>query len=170
MRVAEGKDAGKTLIAAEPGRDVASCQLHDAHGKPARAGDGDLLAEDRAHRELEAAPRAGRAQARTARDERRERMIAGQMRTDGLDVGIEIEQAAQARDDGEQRGDARETDRRFEMGAAGRHDHAAEDAVDLDRAGVAVLLHQLDAGDGTRAEEGEDGVPIVGARDSRGAA
>ncbi len=59
----------------------------------------DLLAEDRAHRELKAVPRAGHAQARPRRDQRRQYGIEREMRADRIGIGGEIEHPAHPRDD-----------------------------------------------------------------------
>ncbi len=66
-----------------------------AGGQPPRQGAGrrdrHLLADHRAHRQLEAVIRAGHPQAGTRRDQRRERLVGGQRGGDRLRVGVEVE-------------------------------------------------------------------------------
>ncbi len=55
----------------------------------------DLLADDRAHDQLEAGPRAGHAQAGRGFDERREPRIAREMLADGGRIGLQVEHAGE---------------------------------------------------------------------------
>src|SRR3546814_7544732 len=56
----------------------------------------DLLAEDRAHRDLEAVPAAGHAQAGTLGDAARQQRVVGEYAMYRCRVGIQIEQSAHA--------------------------------------------------------------------------
>ena len=97
-----GKGVGENGVAEREGsgreRDQLCCE-------PARGYDADLLAEDGADGNLKGIPSAGRAQAGLAAHDGRESAIAREVGGDGLGVGIEIEDAAQARSDDGQRGD-----------------------------------------------------------------
>jgi hypothetical protein len=86
------------------------------------------------------------------------------MLVDGLDVGAEIEDAADASDDGGKRFDVRETDGDAEALALGemRDLDGADVAVDLDGALIDSVFDDFDSGDGAGREIGEHGVPVVG--------
>ena len=113
-------------------RDRPAARARQRAGELAPRLDGDLLAEHRAHRELEAVPAAGHAQAGPLGDQRRQQRIARQVRADRGDVGAEIEHAADARDDRRQRA---------HVGKADGHRQALllGHVRDLDGAGLAVL-------------------------------
>jgi hypothetical protein len=122
-----------------------------------------LLAEDRAHRELEAIPAAGRAQAGPLGDQRRQQRVLCQMRVDRRDVGAKVEHAADAPDDGGQGAHRREADACAEARPVRQVD-------DLDRPHEAILQHgpaigvgldPLDAVDRARLQEREHRVPVV---------
>ena len=123
------------------------------HG--ARAADRDLLADDRPHRCLEAVDRAGRAQSGPFQDERGQARIGAERAVDRDRIGVEIEQPAHSRHDGDQiagvvqphpAGDRAVTRRHRDQGrAAGRGDDPGERAVRV----------ALEARDGVRAEEVE---------------
>ncbi len=68
-------------------------------GQPGGAGDRHLLAEDRAHRQLEPVPRPRQAQAGPFDHERRQRPVLAQIERDGLWIGGEVEHPPQPRDD-----------------------------------------------------------------------
>jgi hypothetical protein len=83
---------------------------------------------------------------------------------DGLDVGAEIEYAADTGDDrgevfdvGEADGDAQA----LVLGKVG-HGDGSNRAVDLDGAVITSLLYDLHARDCTRLEITEHGIPVVG--------
>jgi hypothetical protein len=122
------------------------------------------LAEDRADGCFEAVPTAGGPQAWALRNQGSEHGITGEMVVDGFDVGSEVEEAADASDDGGQEADVWEEDvdgealARREMG----HFNAAGDFVDLGGAEIAVVYDDFDTCDGAGSEEAEDGVPVVG--------
>jgi hypothetical protein len=79
------------------------------HRRPKRGGDatgqlrggfhGDLLTQDRTHRDLKPIPSARHAQARPGLDQFRQRRIKRERRRDRAGVGAQIEDAADARDD-----------------------------------------------------------------------
>ncbi len=131
-----------------------------------------LLAEDGAHRELEAVPAAGRAQAGPLRDQRRQQRILRQVRADRRDVGAEVEHAADAPDDGGQGAHRGEADGRVEAGLL-------RQVADLDRAGQAILQHGPAIGARPRStrrrrwrapfRNASIGVPVVGRAVARGA-
>jgi len=112
-------------------RQLFAARRNQAPRGAACRGDAHLLAEDRAHGELEAVPAARDAQARSLRHERRESRIASEMRADRVDVGARVEDAPHAREDRGKSAHAREADANGEV-ALGRL------VRDLDRAELAV--------------------------------
>ena len=70
----------------------------DAPGDGPRAGDGDLLADDRPHGDLERIDGARRTPPGRGGDERGEHRVGAEDGVDGDRVGVEVEQAAQAAD------------------------------------------------------------------------
>ena len=72
---ASGRQRVRPRVAAADRRAASPQAATSLRGQAARRADGDLLAEDRAHRQLEAVPGAGRAQARPRGDQRRQRRI-----------------------------------------------------------------------------------------------
>ncbi len=86
------------------------------------------------------------------------------MGVDGGDVGAEVEDAADAGDDGGKSADFGEADGDGEAVVAGemRDFDAAGFAVDLDGARVGVLSDDFEAFDRAGAEEGEHRAPVVG--------
>ena len=105
---------------------------HELAGEPDGGDDGDLLAEDGAHAELEAVPGAGHAQARPRGDQRRKMRILRQVFADRQRIGRQVEHAAHAGDDGRQGVELRKADRHGEPVAVGRpgddRAHGAADA------------------------------------------
>ncbi len=119
----------------------------------------DLLADDRAHRELETVERAGHAQSRTCRGQRPE------MRGDVGRVAGEVERVLDAREhqrhDVRQRGRELHGQRRLARRTANGDDPRMRRTAmdDRERARVARRRHRLDAGDRARAKELEHRVP-----------
>ena len=74
----------------------------DAAEHRACAAHRDLLADDGAHRRLEAVDRAGRAQPGSLEHQRRERRVARERGVDGDRVGVEVEQPAHPGDHGDE--------------------------------------------------------------------
>ena len=68
-------------------------------GKPRRRGDGNLLAEDGAHGELEAVPGARHAEAGPRGDQRRHHRVFAELGGDGERIGGKIEDPPEARQD-----------------------------------------------------------------------
>src|SRR5690606_37830776 len=121
----------------------------------AGAGHGDLLAYDGAYGQFEAVPRAGYAQPGTflrPRAERGGRERAG----DRVGVGVQVEQATGAGDDPGQA--ARGGDRGDQVHVPVRGGEA--DPAAGDGAGVAVLVHPFQAGDGAYGQETQEGVGV----------
>ena len=133
-------------------------------GNTTRRGDADLLAEDGADGDLEGIPAAGSAEAVLATHEGGECAIAREMRGDGLGVGIEVEDAAQARCDEWQRWDVVTGDLNLKRIAGGQVADVDETymAVHPDDAAIDAVADLFDAGDGARDEEGEQRVPVKG--------
>jgi len=144
-------------------RDARAEARREAARERPRAADGDLLAEDGAHRSLEPIPGARHAEAGAARDERPKGPIAGEVPRDGDRIGVQIEERAQPRGDPVER--ARER--------AGRLDAQRAPAVlldrdpagpgsEADRAAVHAVRHLLHARDGTLRQEREQRRQVVG--------
>jgi hypothetical protein len=142
----------------------AAVEGNELAGETARGDYGDLLAEDGADCDFEAVPAAGGAEAGALSYKGSEDGIAGEMVVDGFDIGTEIEEAADASDDGGQEADVGEADADVEalaLGEVGDLD-AAHGSVDFDCAEVALVVYDFDSGDGSGAEEVEHAVPVIG--------
>src|SRR5258708_31827300 len=86
------------------------------------------------------------------------------MLVDGLDVGTQVEEAANTCDDGGEKFDVGKTDsdaKTLTLGEMLNFD-GADGAFDLDGAVIDSVLDDFDAGNGARLEISEHGVPIVG--------
>ena len=87
------------------------------------------------------------------------------MRGDGLGVGIEVEDAAQARCDERQRGDVVAGDLNLKCIAGGQVADCDESYMAVpnpDNAAVDAVADLFDARDGARDEEGEQRTPVEG--------
>ena len=124
--------------------------------------DGDLLAKDGAHADLEAVPGAGDAQAWPGGEQRRKMRIPRQVFADRQRIGRKVEQPPHAGDDYWQGVQLRKAYRHGEPVTIGRPgDEGALGAADGDGAGVGAVRYHLDTRNGPRCEEGQDGVPII---------
>ena len=160
-----GKGVGEGCVAERERR----CRERDElRGKTTRGGDADLLAEDGADGDLEGLPAAGGTKAGLAAHEGGECAIAGEMRDDGLGVGVEVEDAAQARCDEGQRGDVVTGDLNLKRIAGGQVADGDESymvvcmAVNPDDAAVDAVADLFDARYRARDEEGEQRIPVEG--------
>ena len=128
------------------------------------ARDRDLLTEQRSHGQLEAVPRAGDAHARALSHARREPAIAREVRVDGRDVDVEVEEAAKARDDRRQPRDVARVDRGEQAGYSLARLHLDDASRRTDGEGplVALALDALDARHRARGQELDHRAPVVG--------
>ena len=128
-----------------------------------RRRNGDLLAEDRAHREFKTVPCAGNAQSRPCRDQRRQHRVQRQMRADRIGIGGEIEHPPHPGDDLRQRRHVGKSHRDVDpVLVSGRDaDHAAV-VADRDGAPVDIFRDDLDAGNGARFEKRQHRIPVIG--------
>ncbi len=159
-----GEDVGEGGMGTLRGGDGFAVERDELTGETAGGDDGDLLAEDGADGEFEAVPSSGGAQAGALGDEGSEQRVVGEMRVDGLDVGADVEHAADTGDDGGERFDVGEVDGDAEalvLGEVGDGDGAGG-SIERDGAAIGGLLDDFDAGDGAGAEVGEHRLPIVG--------
>ena len=133
-------------------------------GKAPGGGYGDLLAEDRAHRDLEPIPGARHPKSRARRDEGRQGAVAAELGGDHGRVGPEVEHPADAGDDRRQGLEAGKADRhpqRRVLRRIGDLDGAGRPA-DVDDPAVDIARHDLDAGDRARGEEADHRSPVIG--------
>ena len=131
--------------------------------QPRRRRHRDLLPENGAHGEFESVPRAWNPEARTSSDQWRQHRVLAEMSADRHGIGGKIEDAANARDDRRQMPESRKANGRPEAVSLRRFDDQYTVLVaDRDRAHIPAARHRLDARDGSRAKERQDGVPVVG--------
>ncbi len=135
---------------------------HQPAGQRGGAAHRHLLAEDRAHRDLEAVPGAGDAQAGAAPQQAPEHGVGAERTGDGQRVGVEVEDVAHA---------AHDAGRVAEQGRGGAHEQRTavgrrRDLHDADRvsgprdAAIGGALHGLDARDRAGGEVRQHGVPV----------
>src|ERR1700742_4827297 len=86
------------------------------------------------------------------------------MVVDGFDVGTEIELASHASDDCRQQLHIREADVYDKTMATGKVSDLdrAHGSVDFDGAKGAIAIDDFDAGNGSRAQEGDHAIPVIG--------
>ena len=158
VRAARSRAAPASETAARAQRRPSSGEpnsvAHPSRDRRRRA-DRDLLAEDGADRELEAVPRARRANARMLRERPREQRIGAQVLRDDRGIGAEIEHAPHPLDDDSS---ARGSGKRTSSESAGRDSGRDTTmrpvlSVDRDRAPIARPVDRLDAGRGARGAE-----------------
>ena len=132
----------------------------DAPGDGARAGDGDLLADDGPHGCLERVDAARHAAARHGGDRRRQRRVLAERGVDGDGVGVEVEQAADAPHGRAEVAPVGEPQAHPHVRPAGATRAGGEgengDAVavrEVERAVVRLAVPGLDAGHGAGGEE-----------------
>ncbi len=133
-------------------------------GQPTRGSHGNLLAQHGPHRDLESVPSSGGPQPGTLRYQPGKHRIAGQMVADGLDVRAQIEQPPHPRNDGGQQPDIRKADadtQTLPLRQVG-YFNTSHGSIDLHRAQVASALHDFNARNGTRPQEGEYALPVIG--------
>ena len=142
-------------------------------GDRPRTGDADLLADDGAHGGLRAVDLARHAQARGGPHQRAEQRVGAELRVDGGRVAVGVEEAAYALARG--RGVAQVVQPELggdEAGAAARgqvgevEPDGAGTVREVERAGVAAGLGDLDARDDVEGEEVEE--PPAGERRAHG--
>ena len=148
----------------ESRRDRLTVECDQLCCKTAGSGDGDLLTENRAYRQLKSIPSAGSAQARTHGYEGSKERITCKMSIDGFDVGAEIEEPTHAADNGGQGFDFRKTDGDSEalLTRQVRYFDAADGSVDFDSAPIDSGLDPFHAGNGPCFKKGKHRLPIVG--------
>ena len=125
----------------------------------------DLLAEQRADGQLEAVPRARYPHSGALPHAAGQATIAREMRFDGGDVDVQIEEAAQASHDRRQRRHVAGVDGGQQMAPpVGRGLHLDDSPRRADREGplVALALDALDPRHGARREELDHRPPLVG--------
>ncbi|KGX96357.1 putative dNA-O6-methylguanine--protein-cysteine S-methyltransferase [Burkholderia pseudomallei A79D] len=123
-----------------------------------------LLADDRAHDQLEARPRARHAQAGRGADERREPRVAREMRADRGRIGLQIEHRRKPRGECSVRMPRRiALDERDKTALARMlaHRQRADRAVMVDRAPIRAVPDRLDARNRAPREEAQHARPIV---------
>ena len=92
-RRASAIGVGKWMVSVADRSAIGVAQrLRDPAEHRAGAGDRHLLADDRAHHQLEAVDVSGHAEARMLAHERREQRVLLEQRVDGDRVGVEVEQ------------------------------------------------------------------------------
>ena len=121
------------------------------HG--ARRGHRHLLADDRAHAELEAVDASGHAQSGARAHERRQRAILGELGRDGERVGVQVEQPAAARDGRGQVAQVGEAQLARTTRVAGRERDHGGPVLERERAAIGGALDLLDARDRARRQE-----------------
>ena len=132
-------------------------------GEPRRRGHRDLLAKNGAHSEFKSVPRAGNPQARPSSDKRRQHRVLAEMRADRQRIGGQIEDTANARDHRRQAPEIWQANGCLEdVALAGSTTNDAALVADRDRAGISAARDHLDAWDGARSKERQDGIPVVG--------
>ena len=93
------KEETEALAVFRGDRQRFTVSLHQPAEQSGRGRHGDLLTEDRAHREFEAIPGSRYPQARPRRHQWRQHRVKREMRPDGVGIGGKIEHPAHPRDD-----------------------------------------------------------------------
>ena len=141
--------------------------LCQARGQGACGGHADLLADDRAHRDLETVPATGQAQAGILLQQRSQARILTQCLGDGLWVRIQVEHAPQAIDDTQQLRRINAVQLQFQR-VCFRVALPAADAQPTrtiavaDHARVAFRIHVFHAGQSAAAQEVQHRGEVVG--------
>ncbi len=118
-------------------------------GEPRGGGTCSPLPKSRAHRQFEPVPCAGRPQARSGCDQRRQRRVSRQVSGDGDGIGGEIEHAPQPRDDRRERREFGKADRRAQrIALAGPHRDGPLQIVELDGPRISLAGDRFHAGNG----------------------
>ncbi len=155
-------DAQASRIADRESLPEALRELAELRTRAAR----DRLPESGAHRHLQGIPGARNPEPRIPADERRQHRVVPQMSRDGGGVRVEIEHAAEPRDDRQKRPGLRDVDARFQRraGAVVAHLQNAGAAVVRKRppVGSGARVHLLDARDRALRQKREQRVPVVG--------
>jgi hypothetical protein len=152
------------------GQEVAGGE-HQPSGHRARAGDGHLLPDDGAHRQLEAVGRAGDAASGITPHHGADERVLAQRLPDGDGIGIEVEQLSAACDRGLQVAQIRQDELALHVfrafGVIGLRRAQGDDAVTVRKAQAASVgpcgaVEFLDAGQGTQPEEVQDRCRVEG--------
>jgi hypothetical protein len=139
-------------------------ERNELPSEAASSSDADLLAEDGPNGQFKTVPSARRPQPGTLRDQGRKQRISREMSANRFDVRTKIEHSAHAADDGGQETDLRKSDPHAEAMALRqmRNLDGSHKVANLNRSQVAAVPDNFNAGDRTRSQVGEHGIPIIG--------
>ena len=144
-------------------RHNAAVQGHQLRGQASGSRHTDLLTEHGANCSFKAVPAARRSQSGPLSHQRSESRIAGEMVINGLDVGSQIEEASNARDDGRERlhiGEANSDSKALSFWKVSYLD-ASELSAGFNGAKITPGLDDFDAANSAGAEEGQQRFPVV---------
>ena len=134
--------------------------FHQAPRDRARAGDRHLLADDRAHADLERIPGPDGAQAGQPDDARADQRVVPERPVGGGEIDVQVEQPPHLLDHVDEAVPVRQVCREDEViWPAAAYLECAGIAVDHDRAPVGATGHILDTGDRPRPEEAQGLLP-----------